>query len=126
MAPTWRVRQLTTKSQFIALSYGQLEGAPSLRDRGGAGEPQEPAVSPWREGGAALDPVRGQCVAPVCAAPRRGVSRSVRGNGGAGASAAAPNPLAETTYLIDSTLIDSDRPAARRAQPRSGALLGRR
>ncbi len=28
----WRVRQLTTKSQFIALLYGQLEGAASLRE----------------------------------------------------------------------------------------------
>src|SRR5437879_12101367 len=27
-----RVRQLTTKSQFIALLYGQLEGAASLRE----------------------------------------------------------------------------------------------
>jgi hypothetical protein len=28
----WRVRHLTTKSQFIALLYGQLEGAGSLRE----------------------------------------------------------------------------------------------
>ncbi len=28
----WRVRQLSTKSQFIALLYGQLEGAASLRE----------------------------------------------------------------------------------------------
>ena len=28
----WRVRRLTTKSQFIALLYGQLEGASSLRE----------------------------------------------------------------------------------------------
>src|SRR5437870_9717733 len=27
-----RVRQLTTKSQFVALLYGQLEGAASLRE----------------------------------------------------------------------------------------------
>ena len=27
-----RVRQLTTKSQFVALLYGQLEGAGSLRE----------------------------------------------------------------------------------------------
>ena len=28
----WRVRQLTTRSQFVALLYGQLEGASSLRE----------------------------------------------------------------------------------------------
>jgi hypothetical protein len=31
-AADWRVRQLTTKSQFVALLYGQLEGASSLRE----------------------------------------------------------------------------------------------
>ena len=28
----WRVRRLSTKSQFVALLYGQLEGAVSLRE----------------------------------------------------------------------------------------------
>jgi hypothetical protein len=31
-AADWRVRQLTTRSQFVALLYGQLEGASSLRE----------------------------------------------------------------------------------------------
>src|SRR5260370_24318940 len=49
-----RVRHLTTKSQFVALLYGQLEGASSLREiEAGVEKPRRPR---YPLGGAAPPP----------------------------------------------------------------------
>src|SRR6266403_140485 len=73
----FRVRRLTTKSQFVALLYGQLSGAASLRElvsglHGDAARPSE---------------VFAALFALMAKQAHRGLRRT----------------LAETTYLIDST-----------------------
>ena len=94
----WRVRQLTTRSQFIALLYGQLEGAGSLREiEAGLASHKSRlyhlgAVAPRRSTLAdanASRPAEVFCelFAAMSARAHRGLRRT----------------LAETTYLIDST-----------------------
>ena len=94
----WRVRQLTTKSQLVALLYGQLAGAASLRDivtglqshaarlyHIGARRPRRSTLADAN----ALRPsaVFGELLTLMIARAHRGLRRA----------------LAETTYLIDAT-----------------------
>jgi hypothetical protein len=93
-----RVRRLTTKSQFVALLYGQLAGASSLREivtgleshaarlyHTGATLPRRSALADAN----ALRPsvMFGELLGVMIASAHRGLRRS----------------LAETTYLIDAT-----------------------
>lgn len=93
-----RVRRLTSKSQFLALLYGQLSGAASLREIVGGIESQRArlyhlgAVLPRRSTLADANHDRpgeffAALLALMIARAHRGLRRS----------------LAETTYLIDST-----------------------
>ena len=93
-----RVRRLSTKSQFVALLYGQLAGAASLREIVAGLESH--AARLYHLG---ADPVRRSTLLGCqrAAAVRR-VYRTVGDDDGAGPSRAAPQ-AAETTYLIDST-----------------------
>ena len=60
-----RVRRLPTKSQFVALLYGQLAGAASLRDIvTGLQKPSGAAVPHGRAPGAPLDLGGCQCAPP--------------------------------------------------------------
>src|ERR1700746_1180327 len=70
---------------FIALLYGKLEGATSLREIEAGLESHKGRLYHL----SATPPSRGagRC---QCAAPRRGVQRTVRGDRGAGPSSAAP------------------------------------
>lgn len=94
----WRVRRLTTKSQFVALLYGQLEGASSLREieaglashqsrlyHLGVSAPRRATLADAN----ALRPaaVFGELLAQMMARAHRPLRRA----------------LAETPYLIDST-----------------------
>ena len=92
------VRRLTTKSQFVALVYGQLSGASSLREIVTGLESHgrrlyhlgaEPAKRSTLADANALRPasVFGELLSVMIARAKRGARRS----------------LAETTYLIDST-----------------------
>lgn len=94
----WRVRQLTTKSQFIALLYGQLEGAASLREiEAGMASHQSRlyhlgAAAPRRSTLADANALRpcavfSELFAVMAARAHRPLRRV----------------LAQTTYLIDST-----------------------
>jgi hypothetical protein len=94
----WRVRQLTTRSQFIALLYGQLEGASSLREiEAGMASHQSRlyhlgACAPRRSTLADANAVRpcavfSELFAVMAARAHRPLRRA----------------LAETAYLIDST-----------------------
>jgi hypothetical protein len=93
----WRVRRPTSKSQFIALLYGQLEGAASLREieagleshksrlyHLGAAAPRRASLSDANDRPAALFT---ELFAVMAARAHRGLRRK----------------LADTTYLIDST-----------------------
>ncbi len=94
----WRVRRLSTKSQFVALLYGQLEGASSLREieaglqshhsrlyHLGVSAPRRSTLSDAN----ALRPaaVFAELLAQMMARAHRGLRRT----------------LAEATYLVDST-----------------------
>ena len=94
----WRVRRLTTKSQLVALLYGQLAGATSLREivaglqshavrlyHIGAKRPRRATLADAN----AVRPsaVFGELLALMIARAHRGLRRR----------------LAETTYLIDAT-----------------------
>lgn len=98
-----RVRQLTTKSQFVALLYGQLAGASSLREIEAGLESHaarlyhlgaEPARRSTLSDANALRPaaVFTDLFASMMKQAHRGVRRA----------------LAETTYLIDSTWLRLD------------------
>ena len=81
------VRHLTTKDQFIALLYGQLSGATSLREIVGSLESHSARL--YHVGGhmsRALDAVRCQR-----AASQRGFLRAFRRDGGARGGACATN-----------------------------------
>jgi DDE family transposase/uncharacterized protein DUF4372 len=93
-----RVRRLTTKSQFIALLYGQLQGAASLREieaglashrsrlyHLGAAAPRRSTLADANA--ARPSAVFGELFAVLAARAHRGLRRA----------------LAETTYLIDAT-----------------------
>ncbi len=120
-----RVRRLTTKSQLVALLYGQLAGATSLRDIvAGLHSHQARLYHLGARPAAALDawpmPMRDRparrlrrAVALMVGRARRGLRRS----------------LAETIYLIDSTGLRLDGAAPigrgspmRRAAPRSMSI----
>lgn len=100
----WRVRQLTTRSQFIALLYGQLEGSSSLR-----------------EIEAGLASHKSRLYHLGAAAPRRSTLADANARRPAEVfaelfaimAARAHRPLrralAQTTYLIDSTGLRLDR-----------------
>jgi len=94
----WRVRHLTTRSQFIALLYGQLEGASSLREiEAGMASHQSRlyhlgAAAPRRSTLADANASRPCAVfAELFAVMAARAHRPLR------------RALAETTYLIDST-----------------------
>lgn len=100
----WRVRQLTTKSQFVALLYGQLEGATSLREIEAGLESHKSRLyhlgvtAPRRSTLADANRLRPGAVfaelfAVMMARAHRGLRRR----------------LADTTYLIDSTGLRLDR-----------------
>jgi hypothetical protein len=55
------VRRLSTKTQFIALLYGELSGALSCARCRRSGKPCSAALSHRCEAGVALDAVRCQC-----------------------------------------------------------------
>jgi len=99
-----RVRQLTTKSQFVALLYGQLEGAGSLREiEAGLASHQSRlyhlgVTAPRRSTLADANTLRpcavfAELFAVMLARAHRGLRRH----------------LADTTYLIDSTGLRLDR-----------------
>jgi hypothetical protein len=100
----WRVRQLTTKSQFVGLLYGQLEGAQSLREiEAGLASHKSRLYhlgvsAPRRSTLADANALRSCAVfielfAVMMARTHRGVRRH----------------LADTTYLIDSTGLRLDQ-----------------
>ncbi len=100
----WRVRRLTTKSQFVALLYGQLEGASSLREIEAGLESHKSrlyhlgATAPRRSTLADANALRPAAVftelfAVMMASSHRGLRRH----------------LADTAYLIDSTGLRLDR-----------------
>ena len=100
----WRVRQLTTKSQFVALLYGQLEGASSLREiEAGLASHKSRlyhlgVTAPRRSTLADANTLRpcavfAELFAVMMARAHRGLRRH----------------LADTTYLIDSTGLRLDR-----------------
>ena len=110
-----RVRRLNTKSQFVALLYGQLSGAASLREivTGLASH----AARLYHLG---VRPVQRSTLADANAATaQRGVCRAVCGTGEAGASRFAPGARRER--LSDRF----HRSAAERSQRRMGALFER-
>jgi Transposase DDE domain/Domain of unknown function (DUF4372) len=99
-----RVRRLTTKSQFVALLYGQLEGAASLREIEAGLESHKSRLyhlgvtAPRRSTLADANALRPAAVfaelfAVMMASAHRGLRRH----------------LADTTYLIDSTGLRLDR-----------------
>jgi hypothetical protein len=99
-----RVRQLTTKSQFVALLYGQLEGAWSLREIEAGLESHQSRLyhlgvtAPRRSTLADANALRpcamfAELFAVMMARAHRGLRRH----------------LADTTYLIDSTGLRLDR-----------------
>jgi hypothetical protein len=100
----WRVRQLTTKSQFVALLYGQLEGARSLREIEAGLESHKSRLyhlgvaAPRRSTLADANSLRpcavfAELFAVMMARAHRGLRRH----------------LADTTYLIDATGLRLDR-----------------
>src|SRR5215204_4509821 len=94
----WRVRQLTTKSQFIALLYGQLEGAGSLREIEAG---LESHASRLYHLGAA--PPRRSTLSDANAARPCAVFAELFAVMAARAHRPLRRALAGTTYLIDST-----------------------
>ncbi|MGH3515517.1 MAG: IS4 family transposase [Pseudonocardiaceae bacterium] len=100
----WRVRQLTTKSQFVGLLYGQLAGAQSLREietgleshksrlyHLGVSAPRRSTLADANRSRPAA--VFAELFAVMMARAHRGLRRH----------------LAELTYLIDSTGLRLDR-----------------
>ena len=100
----WRVRRLTTKSQFVALLYAQLEGAASLREietglqshksrlyHLGVAAPRRASLADANASRPAA--VFAELFAVMMASAHRGLRRH----------------LADTTYLIDSTGLRLDR-----------------
>ena len=80
-----RVRRLSTKSQLVALLYGQLSGAASLREivtglSSHAGRPYRRGAERGR---------RGRSAKERCGAERRGALSELGGASGAGAGARA-------------------------------------
>jgi len=100
----WRVRRLTTKSQFVALLYGQLVGASSLREIEAGLESHKSRLyhlgvsAPRRSTLADANALRPAAVfLELFAAMMAGTHRGLRRH------------LAEATYLIDATGLRLDR-----------------
>ncbi len=100
----WRVRRLTTKSQFVALLYGQLVGASSLREIEAGLESHRSRLyhlgvsAPRRSTLADANALRPAAVfLELFAAMMAGAHRGLRRH------------LAEATYLIDATGLRLDR-----------------
>src|SRR5262249_22264213 len=100
----WRVRRLTTKSQFVALLWGQLEGASGLREIEAGLESHRSRLyhlgvtAPRRSTLADANALRPAAVfAELFAAMMASAHRGLRRH------------LADTTYLIDSTGLRLDR-----------------
>ena len=93
-----RVRQLTTKSQFIALLYGQLEGAASLREIEAGLESHKSRL--YHLGAA---PARRSTLSDANAQRPCAVFAELFAAMAARAHRRGRRALAETTYLIDST-----------------------
>jgi len=109
----WRVRRLSTKSQFVALLYGQLEGAVSLREIAAGLESHQSRL--YHLGAA---PARRSTLADANALRPCALFAELFAAMMARAHRPLRRKLAETTYLIDSTGLRLD------GQPRLGALLG--
>ena len=92
------VRELTTRSQFVALLYGQLSGASSLREIVGGLESH--AARLYHLGAA---PVKRSTLADANALRPCGVFSELLGVLMRQAHRGLRRSLAETTYLIDST-----------------------
>jgi IS4 transposase len=100
----WRVRRLSTKSQLVALLYGQLEGADSLREIAAGLESHKSRLyhlgvrAPRRSTLADANELRPAAVfAELFAVMMASAHRCLR------------RQLADTTYLIDSTGLRLDR-----------------
>jgi hypothetical protein len=96
----YRVRRLTTKSQFIALLYGQLSGASSLRDVETRLESQ--AAWLYHLGG---KPVRRSTLAEANAKRSSEVFMALFAAMAKQAHRGLRRKIAETTYLIDATSV---------------------
>ena len=112
----FRVRRLTTKSQFVALLYGQLSGASSLRE----------IVTGLESHAARLyhlgaEPVRRSTLADANARrPSDGVRRALFARMVQQAHRGLRRTLAETTYLIDATGLRLERLSATGHASRAG------
>ncbi len=93
-----RVRQLTTKSQFVALLYGQLEGAASLREIEAGLESHKSRL--YHLGAV---PARRATLADANAQRPCGVFAELFAEMAARCHRALRRALPETAYLIDST-----------------------
>ncbi len=96
----FRVRQLTTKSQFVALLYGQLSGAASLREVVSGLESH--ALRLYHLG---ATPARRSTLADANAARPSEVFSALFGSLAKRAHRGLRRTLAETTYLIDATSV---------------------
>jgi transposase len=94
----WRVRRLSTKSQFVALLYGQLEGAVSLREIAAGLESHQSRL--YHLGAA---PARRSTLADANALRPCALFAELFAAMMARAHRPLRRKLAETTYLIDST-----------------------
>ena len=100
----WRVRQLTTKSQFVALLYGQLEGASSLREIEAGLESHQSRL--YHLG---VSAPRRSTLADANASRPYAVFSELFAVMAARAHRPLRRGLAETTYLIDATGLRLDR-----------------
>src|SRR5712691_4083111 len=94
----WRVRHLSTKSQFVALLYGQLEGASSLREIEAGLESQRSRL--YHLG---VSAPRRSTLAEANAARPAELFAALFATMAARAHRPLRRALAGTTYLIDST-----------------------
>ena len=95
-----RVRRLTTKSQFVALLYGQLSGAASLREIVTGLESHQARL--YHLG---ADPVRRSTLSDANASRPVAVFSELLAEMMAQAHRGLRRRLAETTYLIDATSV---------------------
>ncbi|MGB7042534.1 MAG: IS4 family transposase [Xanthobacteraceae bacterium] len=100
----WRVRRLTTKSQFVALLYGQLEGASSLREIEAGLESHQSRL--YHLG---VSAPRRSTLADANASRPYAVFSELFAVMAARAHRPLRRGLAETTYLIDATGLRLDR-----------------
>ena len=110
-----RVRRLTTKSQFVALLYGQFSGASSLREI--VMGLQSHAVRLYHLG---ADPVRRSTLSDANAQRPAGVFSELLTRMMRQAHRGLRRSLAETTYLIDATSLHLTELSASWAQFSTG------